>query len=645
MSAIDELKSGITIDASANNDESSTDNVEITLGNTEEENPSNVVNLTSVANTGRGHHRVILPKSQESQSTARKVVDISTLPVDKEEDPNIKDSIEGEILNIDDPNSMLSKYISKQRSEMTDWVAEKEEERRVNEILNREDNIVNELTGGHSSVKENEAIDIDMSLPEEDNRIVYSQIPVNVITEDISSIFNDNKKEEEVTMSDIEEKVIDNIPELPEEAKAVEKTEPIVEEKKEVAEEAAKVEEKPVNTEVIDISRATVVEGNKEGKVEEVIEAPDIDITMESSNFEATEIVEEDEAEAAKANEDREETLKHLQKLATEKLKPISKKLNISSFTVLKKPVVDITKAFKESNARVCKWVLPNQESTVFMKEFSGSELEKLREYSQANRSVDAMKRRFQMIYDHIVSPKPANFETWLKTTPYEDVDHYFFSIYISSFKGSNYLPEDCPNKDCKETFLTDDIDIMKMVKFATNEAKEKFASLYQSEATPAGNGIYCTEIIPLSEKFAISFREPSINSLIEIAGLDERALEKFSSIIEFVPYIDSIYLIDQVNQTLTPITYKMYPDNASKTTISKIAKFDTVFSALSVDEFGPVKAYIRAISEKKPGISYVYPSVNCPKCGSVTNEIPATAEELVFTRYQLGALTTTSLN
>ena len=42
-----------------------------------------------------------------------------------------------------------------------------------------------------------------------------------------------------------------------------------------------------------------------------------------------------------------------------------------------------------------------------------------------------------------------APFEQWLKSTPLNDVDHYMFAIYISSFKGANYLPADCINKNC----------------------------------------------------------------------------------------------------------------------------------------------------------------------------------------------------
>ena len=88
-----------------------------------------------------------------------------------------------------------------------------------------------------------------------------------------------------------------------------------------------------------------------------------------------------------------------------------------------------------------------------------------------------------------------------------------------------------------------------------------------------------------------------------------------------------------------------MFADNAQRNIKSKIQKYENIFSTLSVDEFGIIKAYVRAISEQTTGMRYVYPSVTCPKCGTATNEQRATAEELVFTRYQLGALVSTSLS
>lgn len=369
----------------------------------------------------------------------------------------------------------------------------------------------------------------------------------------------------------------------------------------------------------------------------------DVDVT--ESNGYATEVTEESEDDENAADVDTDAILKHLQKLATEKIKPISKKLDISSFTVLKKPVASVSGIITDTKTRVAKWVLPCQESIVLMREFSGSELEKLREYSENSRSLDSLSRRFNMIYSHIASPKPASFETWLKTTPYEDVDHYFFAIYIANFKGANYLPEDCKNTKCKETFISDDIDIMRMVEFKDAKAKAKFSSIYESEAAPAGKGIYCTEVVPLSSKIAVSFRQPSIYNILEIAMTDDKLRSDYSATIDYIPYIDKVYYIDMDKQQLVPIGYKTYPDNTSRTVRSKIYKYHSVLSTLSIDEFAIIKAYAKSIADMETGINYIYPEIECPKCHTNTDKQNTTAEELVFTRYQLGTLVNTSLD
>jgi hypothetical protein len=284
------------------------------------------------------------------------------------------------------------------------------------------------------------------------------------------------------------------------------------------------------------------------------------------------------------------------------------------------------------------------------MKEFSGSELELLMEYyGESRRSVDSMRRMFNMIYDHIASAKPANFDTWLKITPYSDIDNYFFAIYIASFNNANYIPIDCSNEKCGKSYVTENIDIMNsMVKFATKEAKEEFAAIYKSEVPPVSKGIYISEIVPLSYKVAIGFKEPSLWDRLEIDSIDEKTQQEFSSILGLIPYIDNVYEIDAENKDLIPIGYKEFPENSVRTTRSKIRKYNSVFSSLTVDEFAPVKAYVSALLDKTSrGVDYVIPETTCPECGHKNPEIPigqGQVADMVFTRCQLGALVNTSI-
>ena len=385
----------------------------------------------------------------------------------------------------------------------------------------------------------------------------------------------------------------------------------------------------------------------------EKVENPDIDLEVVQSNSTSNDIIdnidtslEVEDENLPEPVDESDDLLKKLQVLATEKLKPVSKRLDISSFTVVKKPISNTTQ-FNVNPVKAAKWVLMNQNATVLMREFTGAELERLREFTQDGNSVTSLTKRYRLIYDHIDSPKPEKFETWLKTTPFSDEDNYFFAIYIASFKGANYIPRDCSDQTtCKETWLTDDINIMDMVKFENNEAKDKFTKIYQEEdSSMTKAGLYVSEIVPLSDTVAVAFREPSIYTRIELSSLEQEFREKYRAILEFVPYIDSLYFINQAEGTLTPVGYKLFADNSIRTTKSKIQQFAKVLSTLSIDEFGTIRPYVNNIASRTNGLNYIYPECTCPKCGSVVPEVVTSAEELLFTRYQLGALVNTSLN
>ena len=659
MSTVDDLKNGIVIDT-LNGDDGSTDNssdndglvIDSINGTTTNSTPT-PIKLSGLSK--KGNHQVILPKDKPTKAsgeptakrviTSRPQVDISSIAKEDpvEEKDTIKESLQKDILDINNPNSILSKYIENETKEMKEWAEEKNTEA---ELLKEEMETEAQLDEIEAETDSDDR-SLVLDIAENNNQnIEYDTME----DEDISSLFDEEKEDNKVDKKELEttedlipEEDIDDIEEEEEDYDEVDEEDAALEENEPTDSEW---DEDEVDSEEV-TSNATEEAKSTEPEEPERYDAPEgIDVDVETGDDTlATEIIEEDETEIVKDNVDTDATLRHLQKLATEKLKPISKSLDISSFTILKKPVTSTKSIFEDQKARVAKWVLPNQKSIVLMKEFSGAELEKLREYSENNRSIDSLNRRYHMIYDHITSPKPATFEQWLKTTPYEDVDNYFFCIYIASFKGANYLPADCINPDCKETFLSDNIPIMDMVKFESKKAQADFAELYQSEAMTAGKGVYCSEVVPLNNKVAVAFREPSIYNVFEIAGLDDSSRRKYSEILDYIPYIDTVYMIDQVNQQLVPITYKMYPDNPNRTVRSKIQKYSNIFNSLSVDEFGVIKAYVRAIADKTQDMYYVYPAISCPKCGNTTEETRTTAEELVFTRYQLGSLVTTSLS
>lgn len=587
MSSIDELKAD--------------EPIQINIGT--KETPNNG------ANKSGGKHKVVLPKSTQTSANDRVSVDLTTVAKEEEPDENIHESPITDIL--EGPDSQFAKYLNKKKAEAEEWMAMKEVE---------------------AEIEAEEAVESGETVTDEDGeKVIYG---TDSISPSEGGITEMDIEDIEIDEEDIDSLIDSNEEEIVEEEKPVEEEVDLEIQEEEIDKVLDLAKE---NREVVETT--VTIESKKEEKKE--VETPDIDLEINDVQADIT-LIDEEETNANEPVDEEADQLKHLQEMVTERLKPASKSLNISSFTIAKKPTVTVKSL--EKTVKAAKWVLPTQESIVLMKEFLGSELEALREASEDSTNAQMLSRKYRLVYDHIASKKPDSYEAWLKATPFSDIDHYFFAIFISSFKGTNYLPVDCRNPKCNESYLTDDINIMKMVKFDTEEAKEKFMNIYKGEPQYTGKAIYTSEVVTLSDKIAIGFKDATIYNLFEIAYLDDAFKRRYSSIIDFIPYIDALYIIDAENETLTPIGYKIYPDNVQKSIKSKIAMFNKVLSSLSVDEFGLINSYVRNVANRTTGIRYIFPQTTCPKCGTLSNEIDATAEELVFTRYQLGALVNTSI-
>lgn len=347
--------------------------------------------------------------------------------------------------------------------------------------------------------------------------------------------------------------------------------------------------------------------------------------------------------EAAIAEKEQKAQMDKLRTLIRQKIKPVTKAFDISTYSISKRPASNIISTPRDKGEKVADWVLMSSARPIYMKKFSGTEIERLsnggKGRSRLNRALDT----WQLIYDHIVDPyKPETLEQWARATSFLDIDHIYMAIYRANFEGSNYIPYNCTNKNCKDrVFLSDNFDIMDMCKFTTDKDKTKFESLLGSESIPA-HALYSTEVVPVSDEYAFVFREPSIyNIIFESAMLDEEFVDKFGDLISICTYIDGIYKIDHVHKELQPVRTNIYPNNAKKTLKSRIINFSKHISKLESDQYNTIVAYMNKINESGNGLNYQLPEVTCPACKTV---IPATeqdAQNLVFTRHQLAALAT----
>lgn len=350
----------------------------------------------------------------------------------------------------------------------------------------------------------------------------------------------------------------------------------------------------------------------------------------------------DDNIDEAKLREkEQKEQVDKLRHLIKEKISPVTKTFDISTYSISKKPASNTISTPRDKGEKIADWVLMSSQRPIYMRKFTGTEIVRLSDNkgrTRLNRALDTWK----LIYDHIVDPyKPSTLEEWARVTSFLDIDHIYMAIYRANFDGSNYIPYNCTNTNCKEVFLSDNFDIIDMCKFKSDEDKNMFNSILGSECTPA-HSLYTTELVPVSDEYAFAFREPSIyNIIFESAMLDEEFVNKFDELVSICTYIDAIYKIDHVNKELQPVRTNVYPNNMKKTLKSRIINYSKYISNLDSDQYNTIVAYINKINESGDKLTYKLPEVTCPKCKTVIKETETTAQDLVFTRHQLAALAT----
>ena len=349
-------------------------------------------------------------------------------------------------------------------------------------------------------------------------------------------------------------------------------------------------------------------------------------------------LLDDDDEEDTKENE---ENLKELQSSISSKIAPINKKLDLSSFTITNK-AISAKNALQSSSKKAVDWALFSSKIHFALSEFSGTDISTLGSNTGLN-AYSTVYNKYKLILDHMIGEnKPKDVESFVKSVSFLDNDDLYGGIYVANFAESNYIPYDCPK--CSHTFLSENIPIEDMYSFEKSEEEEEFNKIRKEEYYQLSD-LYTSELVPITDKFAFGFREPSIYSIVfETALLDEKFTDKYRDIISVLSYIDNIYYINQEAGEITPIGYKRYPSNKMKDAKSRIIEYSKIINSLSPDEYNIILAYLAAINTEHTGMKWKLPECTCPKCGTVIKERETTAENLVFMRHQLAALAITSI-
>ncbi len=614
------------------------------------------------------------PNNQSSikRSTSDRVAfDLTQLPKDKKVDEDIHKSIEDDILS--GRNPILYDYINEKTQEMQKWTEEKEDEKKLKEA-EQEEKVSIDLTqpSGSDTLEKEDNISFDSyetsSKEESNGNVVYNVIDSLNIGEDASMkeepkdiVINEDNDEveldipEDTSSDDLDLYTFDDA-----NTSSTDDVDVVIEDKDDEVVETVEEEKEDVENTVESVvetkkEETNVITSDEEDDLSKFISANGIEF-QETKSISSNIVLDDDNLDDEEKEDDDDDPngldpkAKHIIELASRVLKPAAKKLDLSSYTVIKKPGA-ATRFFEQKQINVAKWVLRNKKVCIHMKASQGAELEELRTLmTDANVASDFI-RMYRIIYDHVVSPKPDSFEAWCKSTYTDDLDDYFFCFFIANYMNSNYIPYDCSNENCKPgTFLSGNLPIMSMVKFKSDKDKEEFNEIYRSEVFENNpQGLYPAEIIPFSDRLAISFKESTLYSYIEAQSIrnNEKFINRYAATIALVPNIDKIFAIDAVNQNLIPIEYKTYPNSNANTYKSMVQKYDAVLHSLTPDEFGTLTNYVSEFTnnkEKAISIKYIRPAATCPDCGAKIEEVETTAQSLVFFRYQLGQMVNISI-
>ena len=380
------------------------------------------------------------------------------------------------------------------------------------------------------------------------------------------------------------------------------------------------------------------------------------DFTIDPKDFSDIDLDGEDSDREEKIKRTAELQKQGLQNLKSEILAKVvntASKLDISSFKLSKKTasLQNVLRKAKENKPlqSTATWALSNAQRSYIASPLTGPEIVMLSTVDEGENSIfTSNEQQARILYNHDENPyKPTSFHAWCKTIPYADIDDIFFAEYLATFSKANYLPYECKNDTCMNMELKDRINIIdSMVKFKNDDMKGKFQEIREQVLSADTSIEYESVVVPINDYMAIGFKLPSIyNMLIELRSVGQKFIEKYAAIITVIMSIDEIYDLDHETGEFSPVDYKKYPGDISKTFKTKIATYAKILNTMSTNEYNVLIAYVNSISSKTDYITnYMVPEEKCSKCGHVIEGYAVNGKDLVFSHQRLVDIATISI-
>lgn len=369
----------------------------------------------------------------------------------------------------------------------------------------------------------------------------------------------------------------------------------------------------------------------------------DVDIDKELADLDSDVNVRE---EAEKTYKDK---LKNASRDIRAKVMPITDRFDISGFQISNRPVTidnSVKMATSIKTQRTGRWALFASGRPIEMRQYMGTDIDELSRVTPIdtgddNLNMSDLMKRYKIFYEHTISPKPATVEEWIKTISIMDEPHLFATALKASFNGVLFMPIDCIDPHCNNGFITDSLDFDRdLVKYEDSEAKAAAMKIYNSNPPASDYHLYTSKLIPISQVYAISFKDPSIwDSKIAPKYLEPDWLERMNNTFLINMYVDKIFVIDKASNSLRPLNIKEYKNDPRKTIKAKVLALAKVLSTLTSDQYNLISAYINDITKPMNYVQYQLPETQCPKCKSQVPAIPSMPSRLLFTRHRVTSL------
>ena len=343
--------------------------------------------------------------------------------------------------------------------------------------------------------------------------------------------------------------------------------------------------------------------------------------------------------------ETQEEVLAKFRKMF-EHTKIIKDPVDLSTYHIRKKPVGSAYILNNIQNSMTVKkadWALYHTHRAERYIECIGPELDNLRKTMSASNNINSVIATLRFIYDHVDDASKPDFDSWCRIHRVEDLNSQYFGIYRATYNDTNLIPRTCTNPKCKKTSLIEtNIDDMVVYGGPDDDhdaIKKEFMAIYKGDTTTPYNAFKAT-LIQISDQFALAYTPSSLYStFIQYSTLQENFTSKYSDLLDMLAHIDTFFFIDRNTGELVPIEIKEYPDNLTKTIMSRIQTFHGILNTLTTDQYNALNAKMDRVVQT-PKITYRFPKVICPECGKEIPEAPVDGMlEMLFMRAQLARI------